>query len=104
MESNGEMMLVVQYDLPMLLYRAPLPHVLCSTVSVFVSGGKSEACFSLALGEKKRGHPYSLVPSRRLCAQSVLSMEHKEGGKGGVGVIITAKGQARHRLSDPLLR
>lgn len=36
----------------------------------------------LALGEKKRGHPYSLVPSRRICAWSRPIQHTKEKGMG----------------------
>lgn len=99
MDFNGEMMLVVQYDLPTLRYRAPLPHVLCSIVSVFVSGGKSEACFSLALREKKRGHPYSLVPSRRLSVLGLYQVQYtkeKEGWGVRVGLGLLLQPKVKH--------
>ncbi len=59
-------------------------HTCSAQLSLCLWVGKFEACFSLALGEKKRGHPYSLVFSRRLCARSVPSTAHKEkvGGWG----------------------
>lgn len=56
LESIGEMMLVVQYDLPKLQD----PCVLCSVVSVFVWVGRgwgSAVCFSLALREKRQNTP-----------------------------------------------
>lgn len=105
---NGEMMLVVQYDLPTLRYRAPLPHVLCSVVSVFVSGGVGSLLLTGLGREKKRTPLFSSSLKETLCAWATPSAAHK--GKRGMevrvwsGVIITAKGQARYRLSDPLLR
>lgn len=56
--------------------------------------GSLEACFSLALGEKKRGHPYSLVPSRRLRVWSVPSVAHKF--KEGLGWGLSLQPKVKH--------
>lgn len=80
-------------------YSTPLPNVLCSVISGFVSGRSQ-----LAFKEEQRGEPlFSRSLKKNLYLVYIKYGAHKEMG-GGIRGIITAKGQVQHRLSDPLLR
>lgn len=97
--QRWKMVLVVQFDLSILQCHAPLPTVLRSAISGFVSGGSQ-----LAFREEQRGEPlFSRSLKENLYLVYIKYGAHKEMGDGIRG-IIAAKGQVQHRLSDPLLR
>lgn len=78
-------------------------HMWSAQLSLCLWVGESWSLFLTGLGrEKKRTPLFSSSLKETLCAWSAPRMAHKlkEGGKGGVRVIVTAKGQAQHRLSD----
>lgn len=96
-ESTGEIILVAQYDLPKLQQCAALPYVLCSVVSAFVSGGVYSLFLTGLEREKKRGHPYSLIPSRRLSTLGLYKVWHtKEKEECGVGVGLLLQPKVKH--------
>lgn len=105
MEFNGEMMLVVQ------LWPSPAPipctpsHMCSAQLSLCFVSGEVWSLFLTGLGrEKKRTPLFSSSLKETLCLACAKCGTHKgkEGRvEGGIGVIITAKGQARHRLSGP---